>query len=1135
MGGTDRDTVEHIPSGKNQCIVQNGEINPSSRNSSRPSPRPGADIQADAAGKVRQAPSVVMAKDDMSKTLLDASLLFVHDLKGDALISQYDGVDRSKVPRYRRAGRGRVLGSKGRLVLHHEGSRNVFSIRLGPDHESAKRRQDDLAARVAHFKSRTVRVRHVPTAKLDGPAEDFISLDNPRKRRRREESASEQESPNYRSIEGKAKEEDFLDNDLDYGSDSSADVSSGPEAGSALQHKVTELKKHLEKHPDDIDAWLERLDLQDEILLQARDGPPELTEAERQSQADVKVDMIQKALRKVTSGDASKLQVALLREGMRIWNRDKIDKKWEMVSKFDRSSLALFKLRLEVILTSGKNLTYRQVLETIESRIHLLRDEAVTLLHGDRLSQEGRDDNFCLRYQQILYLCLRATRFLLDFGYRELATAIWQGLLEVNFCRSSDSARLPPEPSKSSFAQFWESESPRLGEVGAKGCHDSTVFGTREEPKPPMTEKLPCFPQASNTVLQWGLREAQHDQDSKLPVRLAQLKGGQAYDPYRVVLYEDIQSFIFEIPEPEFQHMKRQLIDAFLIFCGLPPAFSDSENIQAALKDPFLLSSLDALEDALLSDHSFGQESRQRRSPCFDVPVARLAPSPELFFSGPNWFQYMSQSSTGGDCRIDQSWALSTVRQLVYSHGVEELAEYYLALECSRNPDKVKSVAKRLLRQYPSNIGLYRDYALVELANGKLDRARNVAKMAADLEGDGKLELYYAWAWIELEGKDRDSAALRLCQAAQVAEGKLPHDELTPTLILKTTRTLATTTDLFLSSGHHGKAVEHAQASVLFSYLTAPSHRADTNTPQQGNLAAALSAIKEFNDSFTSRFPSSSPFPCSGSTTLQQSLSHQRFLQQCSRLLYHHACAGPCRPAEIKESLLAFARTYPTNTLLLSMAVWADSSSAASNPLRAGIAVRELMDENFSSARKGNNKNKEDSPAIRAFAIHYVASTTSSPHAARAAFESALRSDVCAGCSELWKVYVRFVARHPAFRPGVVLPSQRRKNQEKKQRQKMNDEEQREQDVKPSRNELARQIFYRALDACPGVKKLAFEVFGSVQHDLADDEDEMMMMGVARQLVAWGVRLESDPDDFVKGLVGLNAAASSSSSSSTSS
>ena len=102
----------------------------------------------------------------------------------------------------------------------------------------------------------------------------------------------------------------------------------------------------------------------------------------------------------------------------------------------------------------------------------------------------------------------------------------------------------------------------------------------------------------------------------------------------------------------------------------------------------------------------------------------------------------------------------------------------------------------------------------------------------------------------------------------------------------------------------------------------------------------------------------------------------------------------------------------------------------------------------------------------------------------------------------------------------------------------MNDEEQRQQqDVKLSRNELARQIFYRALDACPGVKRLAFEAFGSLRHDLADDEDEttVMMMGVARQLVAWGVRLESDPDDFVKGLVGLSATASSSSSSSTSS
>ena len=1126
MGGTDRDTVGPMFLWKNQFIARSGELDLSSRNSSRPSPRPGADTQVDAASKVRQAPSIIMVKDCVSKTLPDDPLSFVHDLKGDPLASQYDGVDRSKVPSYLRAGRGRVLGSNGRLVIDHEGSRDVFSIHLVPYHESAQRRQDDLVARVAHFKSRTVTVRHVPTAKLDGPAEDFISLDNPRKRRRSEGSASEEGSPNYRSIEGKAKEEDFLDNDSEYGSASSADGSSGPGASSALQRKVAHLKGHLEKHPDDIDAWLERLDLQDEILLQGRDGPPELTKAERQSQADIKIDIIEKALKKVKSGDTPKLHVALFREGMRIWNRDKIEKKWEMVSKFDRPSLPLFKLRLETMLMSGKDLVHQKILKTIESQIQLLRDEAMTLVHGDRLSQEGQDGNVHLQYEQILYLCLRATRFLLDFGYREFATAIWQGLLEVNFCRPSDLTRLPSEPSKSSFVQFWESETPHLGEARAEVCHNFIDFGSLEEAKLQMGEKLPYFPQSSNTVLEWGLREAHYDQNAKLPVRPAHLRKGQVYDPYRVVLYEDIENFIFEIPEPEFRHMQKQLLDAFLIFCGLPPAFSDSENIQAALKDPFLLPSLDVLEDALLSDHSFGQGSRQRRSPCFNVPVARLAPSPEVLFSGPNWFQHMSQSSTGGDCRIDQSWALSAIRQLVYSHNVEELAEYYLALECSRNPGKVKSVAKCLLQQYPSNIGLYRGYALAELANGKLDRARNVAKMAADLEGEGKFELYYAWAWMELEGKDRDSAVLRLCQAAQVTEGKSLHDELTPTLMLKTTRALAKTTDLLLSSGYHAKAVEHAQALVLFSYLTVSSPRADTNTPQQGNLAAALSAIKEFNDSYALRFPSSSSFACSGSTTIQQSLSHQRFLQQCSRLLYYHTCAGPFRPADIREPLLAFAMMYPTNTLLLSMAVWADRSAAASNPLRAGIAVREILDENFSSTGKIKNNGKEDSPAIRVFKIHHVAFTTSSPHAARAAFESAVRSDVCAGCNELWKVYVRFVARHPVFKPRVALPSQRKKHQEKK-KQKKNEEQKEQKDVKPPSNELARQTFYRALDACPGVKKLAFEAFDSLRHDPVDDEEEMMM-GVARQLVAWGVRLESDPDDFVKGAIGLGGTASSS-------
>jgi hypothetical protein len=70
-------------------------------------------------------------------------------------------------------------------------------------------------------------------------------------------------------------------------------------------------------------------------------------------------------------------------------------------------------------------------------------------------------------YYQLVYISLRLTLFIRESGYSELAVAIWQGVLEMNFFGPQKS--LAREEYLILFKEFWESEVPRIGEDGALG------------------------------------------------------------------------------------------------------------------------------------------------------------------------------------------------------------------------------------------------------------------------------------------------------------------------------------------------------------------------------------------------------------------------------------------------------------------------------------------------------------------------------------------------------------------------------------------------------------------------------------------------------------------------------------------
>lgn len=624
--------------------------------------------------------------------------LFVIDTKGDPLIIKYGGLDRSQIPAYRRYGGGRVLGTVGRLVIHRDGPRDQFSLRMPG--EGFHNGRDGLRSKLPKTNSRPIR----PSARSAGAgAEDevegYISLSSSKKRKRDQldEESSGDEQPSYRSIEGKAKPRSYSDSDSDEGSDMSIDMLAADQSN-PLKQKSLQLSKRVKDTPGDIDAWLELVDHQDALLKAGEDLDHTILENEAHSFAEIKVSMLESALKNTASAeDRRRVLVYLMREGVKVWTGKVATKKWSEVLKDEGSDFLLWKTHVDFLTANITAFQYEDIKKALLDRLRFALS---------RITSDQPKDAI----EEAIFVFLRTTRFVHDAGYKELAVAAWQALLELHFFRpriiENEQAALE------SFSDFWESEVPRIGDAGAQGWgHYVEAGGVGDAAEPVRTDSLE--PSSSRDVYKaWGYLEHFRSQAAKMPART--MDDGTDDDPFRVVMYSDIEPLLFLIPTSVLPEVSNQLTDAFLLFLGFPPAFRDSNWTEVAYDDQFISPSRVRFDLQPAKQNDDDPEQRHRAAPQFDAGIKAMA-SPSLLFGGSKWYQYIAAKSQ--DALVSPLWVSEALKQLVHAAGIEGLAQYYLAVVFSNAPTSIKKPAKALLKQYPANSELYNAYALGEAAN----------------------------------------------------------------------------------------------------------------------------------------------------------------------------------------------------------------------------------------------------------------------------------------------------------------------------------------------------------------------------------------------------------------------------------
>lgn len=200
----------------------------------------------------------------------------------------------------------------------------------------------------------------------------------------------------------------------------------------------------------------------------------------------------------------------------------------------------------------------------------------------------------------------------------------------------------------------------------------------------------------------------------------------------------------------------------------------------------------------------------------------------------------------------------------------------------------------------------------------------------------------------------------------------------------------------------------------------------------------------------------------------------------------------PYRPNYLRGQLLKFVRLFPRNTVFLNLFAW-----AADSGVRLDDPVRQVLRDTVFAATA--SASKSDCVGTRAFAVRYeMVRAGGNRHSARAAFERALggNGEACRDSAELWAAYIRFCSGDGNGRDGNSGGGGGGGR------------------GKPPLRSSAKEVFYRAVRACPWSKELIMLGFAVLAGEEGVEPSELR--AVFNTMQVRGLRLHVDLDVFTE-------------------
>lgn len=727
---------------------------------------------------------------------------------------------------------------------------------------------------------------------------DFIPI-SPRKRRRLSPAdpaplipPSKENADNVSSME--------TNNIGIIGKDANASTSA-----SKSQAKHNRLQSRIDHNPQDPQAWLEMAIFQDEWVASGlgQDSPNTVKPASRDSNDSttdrLKISIFEDAIKHVPPGQAGidTILAEMMSSHSRILSTEDLLGKWKALIRQYPSSKDVWKRYFSFLRERGcKIITFEQCEIEFVDYLKLVASKKFSLpenAHGIQIFTEF-------------------TNFLFEAGYIERAVAFWQAFLEIQFFRPSTNTANNPSASElsQSFGDFWESESPRIGETDAHGWCNTAPLPTQTHGSEDRADGAIVSKERLPT--KWAMSEIINDHICLIPGRTVDDEG-EDEDPFHVILLSDIEPLIGFLA---LQFSPEHVIDGFLRFCRLPSLFSLStsngqpEIAPDTLKrpDPSIYGSLGHLVKTINGTRTRIQKFSSSAAQSFRTAHVRTAvstlfsPNSSVFAS----FNDLPQSST--QFRGLTLNVLELLATELQQH--EAIAEYYIALEGLTSPKRARNFAKSLLKERPSSLRLYNAFALLESREGNHEAAERVCSATIDMSRTfskharfNEVFLHHTWAWEALMVDKPEEALRRIFKIYATNLDK--SAEHTPQSLIEAETKLKSGFEHSLQDQRYENILAYIECLALLSYLS-PLVHSTSPASRQPSLALALHIYQD----------------ALAETQIPSSLIMKELLyQSAAYLIHHHAqTTGRAMQPPTYHEVLPFLREaiihFPNNTAL---------------------------------------------------------------------------------------------------------------------------------------------------------------------------------------------------------------------------
>ncbi|TIB62354.1 hypothetical protein E3P78_02421 [Wallemia ichthyophaga] len=618
-----------------------------------------------------------------------------------------EGPEISTIPRYRRSGRGRVLGLPRDMRISekvHYTTRNIIL-----PSSNALRSLRSSKTRMPAPESDVRRIRCSNSDLKTG--DDFVPVVSDR-RKAKEREAHQRGfltlDVDYRGVKGPSKP-GAIDEDVHPSSsdDSSEEDSNNTRYNDTLNKRI-EWDRYLKTSPQDVQGWLDYVDFQSDIVTHQHN------EFNRKTAQNVVLDLQYQVLDKALSHQPR--------------NLDLVVKKLQCGAKGSREGLGK-DFRIAIHNHKGKPGVYRiwkayidyaQCYASIIAPGELFPNEYDSLCSFEIVSRIYMDafrdliDMSDLTHladiaaeDNLLQLFFRYCSFLLSAGYTERVYSLYQAMFELNF-RGVHLNKL---------GELWYDYKYRR--VGDELTDAEDVYQLE-------------YPTHPNFQLEeWHEYEKFNDDiDNAFPVAGEQ---NNSDDPFRNVIWEvDLLPYLFSL---RGYSSRMRLADSLLNVFGIGVALSGLNTNHPLLHDSLLQGSSNYNEFFEDSSH--------------------------LSFNQP---QYVNTLFPFSDCpTIIHNEHLGNLQRIIDDLGITHLQ----MLLCKDDNRKLK----HLLAANPDKKDLYDIYARIQYGKGKIEAARKVYSECLKGTGDdetNKVKLCYSWSHMELVQGNRNAALNVLCDGITV-------------------------------------------------------------------------------------------------------------------------------------------------------------------------------------------------------------------------------------------------------------------------------------------------------------------------------------------------------------------------------